>query len=736
ADSHTKHWEPGKSTPEQGARRHPSSPSGQEEQSRRRSGLNDFNSEKKDLESCSRHLTEAATQTGHAETCRRAEFHANSILGTSWLPCSGSLEAGEGKSAEVGKLQRFQSTEAMHFYKGAAALSSARERKISTPAESSFEQSIGICSKEPSSQTHWPSRAPTAMPAFSQPPLQPPLLAAASSERAQSPRRTPSCREAPATCCKVELRSADRRRRSQQSMSAAAAAAPCAAVVPPPAGPLQQRAQLLAVLWPLRRSSIASDPVILMMDVHQPAHALDPKYLYHAFVCYHASDRQWALGLVKRLEAEPTATASAYDMRDFNRLPLSQHPERRLLGDAEPARHPAQRPLAGARGCPAARLPAAGQRKRKIIPVTLGDALELPDLIKPLTVLSANHRNFFDRLLLTLKHENIVLSDSSTTLWSVMSHSAGSENGHLLVLARGRLTGQWGARPSSATPWSTPGTSRRWTWSTPSGGELLRHWPLQHRSLKSAQLSRRWIDVELGGQAERREAGKQAAGICDGCSVLQCSTGAAGGDGQADPACPMQIQHLLQTSPSSGCWAGRGGRYWLGKGVWAGPSNGDKEKMKRFSAADLHAMMSCIFSDGQRLDWRLSRLPSLAFLALLLLWILAILGALLLLRKPANSCVWGLCAAAVMLLVGYFIRWRAYNFHKEEVSSRSELPCRQQNLPGTRWQQTNAIRPASSSRSLLGSQIHFSIRQPPLTFPEIKGAAQQAGRLGGKRLPQ
>uniref|UniRef100_A0A1I8IB76 TIR domain-containing protein n=1 Tax=Macrostomum lignano TaxID=282301 RepID=A0A1I8IB76_9PLAT len=112
--------------------------------------------------------------------------------------------------------------------------------------------------------------------------------------------------------------------------------------------------------------------------------------------------------------------------------------------------------------------PPAGQRKRKIIPVTLGDALELPDLIKPLTVLSANHRNFFDRLLLTLKHENIVLSDSSTTLWSVMSHSAGSENGHLLVLARGRLTGQWAPGPSSATPWSTPGTSRRWTWSTPS----------------------------------------------------------------------------------------------------------------------------------------------------------------------------------------------------------------------------------------------------------------------------
>uniref|UniRef100_A0A1I8FHQ9 NR LBD domain-containing protein n=1 Tax=Macrostomum lignano TaxID=282301 RepID=A0A1I8FHQ9_9PLAT len=60
--------------------------------------------------------------------------------------------------------------------------------------------------------------------------------------------------------------------------------------------------------------------------------------------------------------------------------------------------------------------PPAGQRKAQNRPVTLGDALELPDLIKSLTVLSANHRNFFDRLLLTLKHENIVLSDSSTTL--------------------------------------------------------------------------------------------------------------------------------------------------------------------------------------------------------------------------------------------------------------------------------------------------------------------------------
>uniref|UniRef100_A0A1I8FG16 Uncharacterized protein n=1 Tax=Macrostomum lignano TaxID=282301 RepID=A0A1I8FG16_9PLAT len=160
-----------------------------------------------------------------------------------------------------------------------------------------------------------------------------------------------------------------------------------------------------------------------------------------------------------------------------------------------------------------------------------------------------------------------------------------------------------------------------------------------------------------------------------------------------------------------------------------------------FSAADLHAMMSCIFSDGQRLDWRLSRLPSLAFLALLLpcgFW-----------PSWARCCycgsrpniqfvrLGGLCAAR-RHAAGWVLsfRWRAYNFHKEEVSSRSELPCRQQicqEPAGNR--QMPSDRPHQADRCL-ASQIHFSIRQPPLTFPEIKGAAQQAGRLGGKRLPQ
>uniref|UniRef100_A0A1I8FIF6 SEFIR domain-containing protein n=1 Tax=Macrostomum lignano TaxID=282301 RepID=A0A1I8FIF6_9PLAT len=364
--------------------------------------------------------------------------------------------------------------------------------------------------------------------------------AAAALETSSAPAADSVLSRSPSNLLQVELRSADRRRRSQQSMSGGSGGG---------------GVQLTLAAPPA--SSIASDPVILMMDVHQPAHALDPKYLYHAFVCYHASDRQWALGLVKRLEAEPYCYRLCYDMRDFNRTFSRIQNVRVILVLSGQFRDPQ---LAGARGRPAARLPAAGQRKRKIIPVTLGDALELPDLIKPLTVLSANHRNFFDRLLLTLKHENIVLSDSSTTLWSVMSHSAGSENGHLLVLARG---------------------------------------------------------------PPHRPVGRQEA----------------------------EFRHSLEHARHQ-------------------PSVDLVDSF--FSAADLHAMMSCISATVSASTGASPRLPSLAFLALLLLWDFGHPGrAGCYCGKPAKFRASGVFVLpAVMLLVGYFIRWRAYNFHKEELSRR------------------------------------------------------------------
>uniref|UniRef100_A0A1I8JQH2 Non-specific serine/threonine protein kinase n=1 Tax=Macrostomum lignano TaxID=282301 RepID=A0A1I8JQH2_9PLAT len=549
---------------------------------------------------------------------QRAEFHRKFNSRHPWLSLLRLAESGvEAQSAagevELPGIQKVQ--EAMHFYKRCGGSELRCASIISRPA---FTHLLSTAAETP-----LPGR--TDCDASLQP------TAAAGRRRCRQPSETSSAPAAdsvlsrsPSNLLQVRNSAAlTARRRSQQSMRRRQRRRRVQLSVPPPAGPLSSAAASRSTLGRSARSLHRLGPRN-PHDGRPPARARR----WTRSTCTTPSSATTPRTGSGRWPREAAGGGEPYCYRSATTCATSTGPSRASRTIvcsviAEPCASSAWCSAATGRSSRTAlqhACPPRGQRKRKIKnhPVTLGDALELPDLIKPLTVLSANHRNFFDRLLLTLKHETSCCRIPPRTLWSVMSHSAGSENGHLLGVGQGpphRPVGRQAASfRHSLEPRQAPAVG--------GPGRLLRE-PLGDSGSRTAKhLS----PADIPGRAapflpadstfpDNQPPSLPDAGPstfpADGTSTFSCRCRTAAPSlADAGPSTfPLQMK---DPAPSASMKD-------------PAPSLQMKDQHLRLpdpvsllsAPRTCHAMMSCIFSDGQRLDWRLSRLPSLAFLALL-----------------------------------------------------------------------------------------------------------------------
>lgn len=176
------------------------------------------------------------------------------------------------------------------------------------------------------------------------------------------------------------------------------------------------------------RVSLDLDPGILMVETR--AHQLDEKYRYHAFVFYHHSDRQWVLSLIRKLESPPYNFKCCYDLRDFYRntsvvqntvcaMMLSE----RIIIAVSPAFVTATwREYEDT----LVHLTALTQRKQRVIPILLeAQSTDLPEPLRNLSCIQAASPKHWEQLLMALRHDGIPSSDSTSTMWSVVSQASG-----------------------------------------------------------------------------------------------------------------------------------------------------------------------------------------------------------------------------------------------------------------------------------------------------------------------
>ncbi|XP_064626799.1 uncharacterized protein LOC135487228 isoform X2 [Lineus longissimus] len=192
---------------------------------------------------------------------------------------------------------------------------------------------------------------------------------------------------------------------------------------------------------------LASPEDISIEDLQIPAHRLDDKYRYHVFVSYNANDRHWVEDdLIHRLEAEPHNFKSCFDQRDFDKnvseiqnivcsIMLSEriiivlspsYVENSWIQYEETIAH----------------ITAISQHKQRVIVLVLEDC-EIPDALKMLNYISVHSKNYWNRLLLSLQHDGVHASESTSTMWSIVSSSPGFSNGQVLSNVSARIEGCW-----------------------------------------------------------------------------------------------------------------------------------------------------------------------------------------------------------------------------------------------------------------------------------------------------
>jgi toll-like receptor 13 len=199
---------------------------------------------------------------------------------------------------------------------------------------------------------------------------------------------------------------------------------------------------------------LASPEDISIEDLPIPAHRLDDKYRYHAFVSYNPNDRHWVEeDLIHRLEAEPHSFKCCFDQRDYDKnvseiqnivcsIMLSErviivlspsYVENSWLHYEETIAH----------------ITAISQHKQRVIILVLDDC-EIPDALKMLNYISVHSKNYWNRLLLLLQHGKFS-SVHSKNYWNRLLlllqhgkfssvHSKNYWNRLLLVLQHGKFS--------------------------------------------------------------------------------------------------------------------------------------------------------------------------------------------------------------------------------------------------------------------------------------------------------
>ncbi|XP_074641279.1 uncharacterized protein LOC141899026 [Tubulanus polymorphus] len=183
---------------------------------------------------------------------------------------------------------------------------------------------------------------------------------------------------------------------------------------------------------------------IILEDLQITAHKLDEKYRFHAFVSYNANDRPWVENVVKRLEGEPYCFQLCFDERDFDRkvseiqnIVCSIMLSERIVIILSPSYvdnswQQYEDTIA--------HITSISQHKQRVVLVVLEEC-EIPDALKSLNFIYAQNKNHWNRLLLSLRHDGVHSSESTSTMWSIVSTPLGFSNGQLLGTVSAEIHG-------------------------------------------------------------------------------------------------------------------------------------------------------------------------------------------------------------------------------------------------------------------------------------------------------